>query len=301
MGLCTPAFTRLAETAYTVYQMDALHISGKWYISSRRAAKEHGYHVDYIGQLIRTGKVKGQKVGRAWYVLADSLSDYLEKEGNAPSPKSSAVRAKALERASSKAKSPALKIAVKVPEPEPEEAEEEQDEIVEEEEEVPVPEISTPAVAAVAEPEAKPEPEPEPEPIPASEVFEEVPLPEHAPKTSLPTHGLLTYLRDEEPTLSDVPAALEPASIPKEDRDEIRIPIHATVKRFNEAVTRPLKRTKVAAPRPPEYRRLETSPAAYARHSKSKTPAWIPLAVIGSVAFAATLGLSIAISSTIGL
>lgn len=60
--------------------MDALHISGKWYISSRRAAKEHGYHSDYIGQLIRTGKVKGQKVGRSWYVLADSFSEYLEKE-----------------------------------------------------------------------------------------------------------------------------------------------------------------------------------------------------------------------------
>lgn len=61
--------------------MDALQISGKWYISSRRAAKEYGYHSDYIGQLIRSGKVKGQKVGRSWYVLADSLSEYLGTEG----------------------------------------------------------------------------------------------------------------------------------------------------------------------------------------------------------------------------
>ena len=58
--------------------MDTLQISGKWYVSSRRAAKEHGYHSDYIGQLIRSGKVKGQKVGRSWYVLADSLTDYLD-------------------------------------------------------------------------------------------------------------------------------------------------------------------------------------------------------------------------------
>jgi hypothetical protein len=46
-----------------------------------RAAREHGYHSDYIGQLIRGGKVKGQKVGRAWYVDADSLALYLGKEG----------------------------------------------------------------------------------------------------------------------------------------------------------------------------------------------------------------------------
>lgn len=60
--------------------MDELEISGKRYISTRRAAKEHKYHADYIGQLIRAGKVGGQKVGRSWYVVADSLSTYLGKE-----------------------------------------------------------------------------------------------------------------------------------------------------------------------------------------------------------------------------
>ena len=60
--------------------MDELEISGKRYISTRRAGKEHGYHSDYIGQLIRGGKVAGQKVGRAWYVDADSLAIYLGKE-----------------------------------------------------------------------------------------------------------------------------------------------------------------------------------------------------------------------------
>lgn len=60
--------------------MDELEISGRRYISSRRAAKEHKYHSDYIGQLIRGGKVEGQKVGRAWYVDAESLSTYLSKE-----------------------------------------------------------------------------------------------------------------------------------------------------------------------------------------------------------------------------
>lgn len=60
--------------------MDELEISGKRYISTRRAAKENKYHSDYIGQLIRGGKVQGQKVGRSWYVVADSLTDYLNHE-----------------------------------------------------------------------------------------------------------------------------------------------------------------------------------------------------------------------------
>ena len=60
--------------------MDELEISGRRYISSVRAAKEHKDHSDYIGQLVRGGKVVGQKVGRAWYVDADSLAEYLGKE-----------------------------------------------------------------------------------------------------------------------------------------------------------------------------------------------------------------------------
>ncbi len=60
--------------------MDELEISGRRYLSSKRAAKEHKYHADYIGQLIRAGKVVGTKVGRAWYVEAESLAEYLASE-----------------------------------------------------------------------------------------------------------------------------------------------------------------------------------------------------------------------------
>ncbi len=60
--------------------MDELEISGKRYLSSRRAAKQYRYHSDYIGQLIRGGKVEGTKVGRAWYVEVKSLADYLGQE-----------------------------------------------------------------------------------------------------------------------------------------------------------------------------------------------------------------------------
>ena len=71
--------------------MDELMISGRRYLSSLRAAKEHGYHSDYIGQLIRGDKVKGQKVGRAWYVDAESLSTYLGKTAASP-PESPSVQ-----------------------------------------------------------------------------------------------------------------------------------------------------------------------------------------------------------------
>lgn len=60
--------------------MDELEISGKRYISTRRAGKQYQYHSDYIGQLIRGGKVVGKKVGRSWYVDETSLAVYLGKE-----------------------------------------------------------------------------------------------------------------------------------------------------------------------------------------------------------------------------
>lgn len=53
--------------------MDELIISGKKYISSKRAAEITGYAKDYVGQLARGGKIEATQVGRAWYVLEDSV------------------------------------------------------------------------------------------------------------------------------------------------------------------------------------------------------------------------------------
>ncbi len=61
--------------------MDELEISGKRYISTRRAAKQYKYHSDYIGQLIRGKKLIGRKVGRSWYVELDSLTSYFGAGG----------------------------------------------------------------------------------------------------------------------------------------------------------------------------------------------------------------------------
>ncbi len=53
--------------------MDEIQISGSKYISSRRAARESGYVSDYIGQLIRSGKLKAVKIGRSWFIDEKSL------------------------------------------------------------------------------------------------------------------------------------------------------------------------------------------------------------------------------------
>lgn len=68
------------------FGMEELEISGKRYISTRRAAREHGYHSDYMGQLIRGKKVVGQKVGRAWYIEEGSLNAYLGVASEAAQP-----------------------------------------------------------------------------------------------------------------------------------------------------------------------------------------------------------------------
>lgn len=89
--------------------MDELEISGRRYISTKRAGKDHKYHADYIGQLIRGNKVAGQKVGRAWYVDADSLAEYLGTEA-APKHPSASV-GKIVEK-------PAVVEVARTPEPE---------------------------------------------------------------------------------------------------------------------------------------------------------------------------------------
>jgi hypothetical protein len=55
---------------------DELFLSGKTYVSSKRAAETSGYAQDYIGQLCRGGLIDAQRVGGLWYVSMDSLNSY---------------------------------------------------------------------------------------------------------------------------------------------------------------------------------------------------------------------------------
>lgn len=134
--------------------MDELEISGKRYISTRRAAKEHKYHSDYIGQLIRAGKVQGQKVGRSWYVGADSLTAYFGKE--APE------RVSAIREVAEEVSAPVQQIKVEISEvvaeavatEEPEEIKKEEKVLDTEERHIPV-KINKPAPVQKEVPEIK--------------------------------------------------------------------------------------------------------------------------------------------------
>jgi excisionase family DNA binding protein len=46
------------------------------YISLKQAAEISGYHQDYLGQLIRKGKIKGKKIGRDWFILEEEIKKF---------------------------------------------------------------------------------------------------------------------------------------------------------------------------------------------------------------------------------
>ena len=56
--------------------MDELQISGRKYISSKRASEITGYAKDYVGQLARGEKVPATRVGRAWYVDEEAIKKH---------------------------------------------------------------------------------------------------------------------------------------------------------------------------------------------------------------------------------
>ena len=174
--------------------MDELQISGKRFISSRRAAKDNKYHVDYIGQLIRGGKVAGQKVGRAWYVEADSLAAYFDKE---ESKGGTTITQEVVE-------SPKVIHAVEKPVVE---------EIIEEKIIEPVVVVEKEIVEEKKEIEEK-------------EEVHRIPISTHA-RVSTPTvhtkkHTRLTYITDDEPTLPVVESKKRPKTKVEIKEEEAR-------------------------------------------------------------------------------
>ena len=51
-------------------------------ISLKEASKFSGYHSDYLSFLIRSGKLNGQKIGRAWFVNQGELEVFLKQKEN---------------------------------------------------------------------------------------------------------------------------------------------------------------------------------------------------------------------------
>jgi hypothetical protein len=58
-----------------------LLIDGREYISASRASKKVGYAQDYVGELVRTGRIPGRMIGRTWYVDINALLDH-KKNGS---------------------------------------------------------------------------------------------------------------------------------------------------------------------------------------------------------------------------
>jgi len=70
--------------------MVELNFSGKKHISLKRASEITGYARDYVGQLCRQQKIKGQLVGRSWFVNLEELVLYKkQQEENAEIAKAS--------------------------------------------------------------------------------------------------------------------------------------------------------------------------------------------------------------------
>ena len=49
-------------------------------ISLNKAAQISGYSQDYLGFLIRSGELKGEKMGRSWFTTKESIDNYLFKK-----------------------------------------------------------------------------------------------------------------------------------------------------------------------------------------------------------------------------
>jgi hypothetical protein len=49
-------------------------------ITLRQAAKLSGYNQDYLGSLIRSGDIKGAKIGRNWCTTEEEIKDFLFRQ-----------------------------------------------------------------------------------------------------------------------------------------------------------------------------------------------------------------------------
>src|SRR5687768_11171580 len=53
-----------------------LLLDGKNFISAKDASEKFGYTQDYVGQLVRSGRIEGKLIGRTWYVNTEALSGH---------------------------------------------------------------------------------------------------------------------------------------------------------------------------------------------------------------------------------
>ena len=71
-------------------------LSDKEYISLKEAAKMSGYSSDYVGQLIRAGKIQGKQVfsNVAWVTTEKAILEYIQKEKKSQANAATSSRAR---------------------------------------------------------------------------------------------------------------------------------------------------------------------------------------------------------------
>ena len=70
------------------------------YITLKEASERFGYSPDYVGQLIRKGKIEGKQVysNLAWMTTSNSIEEYLSREKHAAKPDKSDGKAAMADR-----------------------------------------------------------------------------------------------------------------------------------------------------------------------------------------------------------
>ena len=54
-------------------------VGGSRHLPAREIARAHGYVRDYVARLCREGKVNGRRLGKLWYVDAESFAAFVQR------------------------------------------------------------------------------------------------------------------------------------------------------------------------------------------------------------------------------
>lgn len=70
----------------------SVHLNGKFFLSSKEAARLSGYTSDYVARLARLKKVNATRVGTQWFVEPKSLEDFLQTADRTRAERSEQLR-----------------------------------------------------------------------------------------------------------------------------------------------------------------------------------------------------------------
>jgi hypothetical protein len=72
----------VSDIVVSVSRSGEVYIGGARYLPARDIARQYGYVSDYVTRLCREGKVRGRRLGRLWYVDAESFAAFVHRNRN---------------------------------------------------------------------------------------------------------------------------------------------------------------------------------------------------------------------------